>query len=445
MSGPAEPASPGGERGRPGTLGSGALRPVAAYLRSLNPDLPRPVWLLQAGGLANWLGQGIAYPFLVIYLHNVRGISLDTAGLVLAFSAAVGLVAFPVAGAVVDRVGGRLTLGAALVVQATGYALFPLVHDAWQAFAVAAIVGAGVGGFWPGQSTLLAGLISEDRRHAAYSVQRIAMNLGFGLGGLTGGLIATTENATSFTALFLINAATCLVFVSVLFGVPEPELEDATEEEERGGYGALLRDRTLLSILGLNALFVSAGYAQLELLPAFAKNETDVSEVGIGLIFFVNTLSVVLAQLPLMRLLEGRRRMLAYLALGFVWAAGWLGVLAAGIWFTAAAAVAVIAAATIAIGLGECIHGVVHAPLIIDLAPTRQRGRYIALSGTSWSVGFIVGPAVGGVILDSAPLALWPAAAAAALVGGLLALRLEARIPSSVRRTPVAKLAAAEA
>jgi MFS family permease len=421
------------------------VRQVGAYLRSLNPELPRPVWLLQTGGLANWLGQGIAYPFLVIYLHNVRGFALDTAGLVLASSAAVGLVAFPVAGTIVDRVGGRATLAASLVVQAAGYALFPLVHEPWQAFGVAAIVGAGVGGFWPGQSSLLAGLVPEDRRHAAYSVQRIAMNLGFGLGGLTGGLIATTENVTTFTLLFLVNAATCLVFVSVLLGVPEPKLEHEEEEDQSGGYGVLLRNRTLVSILALNALFVSAGYGQLELLPAFAKNEADVSEEGIGLIFFINTLSVVLAQLPVMRLLEGRRRMLAYLVLGLVWAAGWLGVLAAGVWFTAAAAVAVIAAATIAIGLGECLHGVVHAPLVIDLAPPRQRGRYIALSGTSWSVGFIVGPAVGGFILDAAPLALWPTAAAAALAGGLLALRLEPRIPSSVRRTPVAKLAAAEA
>ena len=420
------------------------MKPIAAYLRSLNPDLPRPVWLLQAGGLANWLGQGIAYPFLVIYLHNVRGMPLGTAGLVLASSAAVSLLVFPVAGTIVDRVGGRATLAAALVVQAAGYSLFTVAHEPWQAFAAAAVVGAGVGGFWPGQSTLLAGSISEERRHAAYSVQRVAMNLGFGLGGLTGGLIATTENATTFTLLFLVNAATCLVFALVLIGVPEPELEHE-EEEAPGGYGAVLRNRTLLWILALNALFVSAGYGQLELLPAFAKNEAGVSEKGIGLIFFVNTLSVVLAQLPVMRLLEGRRRMLAYLALGVVWAAGWLGVLAAGVWVTAGAAVAVIALATVAIGLGECIHGVVHAPLVIDLAPARQRGRYIALSGTSWSVGFIVGPAVGGAILDAAPLALWPTAAAAALAGGLLALRLEPRIPGSAQRTPVARLAAAEA
>ena len=58
----------------------------ASYLRSLNPRLPLPVWLLQIGGLANSFGNGLALPFLVIYLHNVRGFSLGTAGLVVAVS-----------------------------------------------------------------------------------------------------------------------------------------------------------------------------------------------------------------------------------------------------------------------------------------------------------------------------------------------------------------------
>ena len=44
------------------------MRPVAAYLRSLNPQLPRAVWLLQAGGLANMFGNGVVVPFLIIDL-----------------------------------------------------------------------------------------------------------------------------------------------------------------------------------------------------------------------------------------------------------------------------------------------------------------------------------------------------------------------------------------
>ena len=62
--------------------------------------------------------------------------------------------------------------------------------------------------------------------------------------------------------------------------------------------------------------------------------------------------------------------------------------------------------------LGECLHGAIHAPLGVDLAPPQLVGRYLALSSLSWQVGWIIGPAAGGFMLQHAPLALWPAAAA---------------------------------
>ena len=42
------------------------------YLRRLDPRLPRTVWLVQCGGVVNSFGNGMAFPFIVIYLHNVR-------------------------------------------------------------------------------------------------------------------------------------------------------------------------------------------------------------------------------------------------------------------------------------------------------------------------------------------------------------------------------------
>ena len=68
------------------------MRLLLEYIRSLNPRLPRAVQTLQAGGLANSFGNGLAYPFLFIYLHNVRGIDLGTAGLIIATNSAVSLV-----------------------------------------------------------------------------------------------------------------------------------------------------------------------------------------------------------------------------------------------------------------------------------------------------------------------------------------------------------------
>ena len=106
---------------------------VAAYLRSLDPRLPRSVWILNTGGLLNALGTGIAYPFFVIYLHNLRGFSLGISGLIVAASGAAGIVFGPAIGIVIDQVGGRLTLAGALTLQAIGWGSFPLVREPWHA------------------------------------------------------------------------------------------------------------------------------------------------------------------------------------------------------------------------------------------------------------------------------------------------------------------------
>jgi len=312
---------------------------------------------MEAGGLVNAFRNGITYPFVVIYLHNVRGFSLGTAGLVLATNGAMSLLASPIAGWLSDRIGGRLTLAGALVLMAAGIGSFPLVREQWHAFVAMAVVGAGNGSFWPSQSTLLAGLAPEARRHAAYALQRVSRNLGIGLGGLTGGLIATTSDPTSFTILFLIDAATFLGFIAVLPFVPDPELPPVEEGTRPGRYRDVLRDRLLLGIVALNVAFVSAGYAQMELLPAFAKNEAHVSERGIGVIFLVNTLVIVFAQLPIARLLEGRRRMPALALMTVLWATAWLIVLVAGATLEAIVAASVFALAGLVFGLGECFQG----------------------------------------------------------------------------------------
>ena len=53
----------------------------------------------------NSFGNGIVLPFLVIYLHDVRGFGLGISGLVVAVSAAAQLTAGLVAGPLVDRLG----------------------------------------------------------------------------------------------------------------------------------------------------------------------------------------------------------------------------------------------------------------------------------------------------------------------------------------------------
>ena len=415
---------------------------MLSYLRSLNPQLPRSVQILQLGGLLNAIGNGLILPFTLIYLHNERGIDLGTAGLILGTNAAVSLVAGPIAGALIDRVGAKRMLAIALLFLTVGIGGYSLVETAWQGFLAAAIVGVGNGAFWPSQSSMLAGLAPREKRPAVFAMQRVTMNLGIGIGGLAGGFIASE----SFQALFVIDAFTFVGYAAVLWlFVPEPR-QAVERAAGSGSYRVVFRHRVFMGLMVVNAALIAAGIAQLEILPAYAKNEVGIAETGIGQLFFINTMAVVLLQLPVARLAQGHRRMTFMALVGVGCAASWLLVPVSGLWLSGAAAFAVLACAVALFGVAECLHGAVQPPLVADLADHRLIGRYMAVSALSWQVGFTVGPPAGAALLAVSPTGLWLAAAGVCLLAGAAALLLERGLPEDVRRTPrVAAAAAAPA
>ena len=143
---------------------------------------------------SNAFGTGIAYPFLVIYLHNVRGIGLGIGRPRRRRDRlASGLLVGPLIGP--GRRPLRPRAHACRVARAArrdGYALFPLVQRRLERRPRRRLsLGSAAPASGPRQSTLPRGLAPPTRRHAAYAVQRGLFNLGLGLGGMTGGLIAT--------------------------------------------------------------------------------------------------------------------------------------------------------------------------------------------------------------------------------------------------------------
>jgi MFS family permease len=407
---------------------------VRAYLRSLDPRLPREVWILQGGGLANSFGNGIVLPFVIIYLHNVRGISLGAAGLIAAAGSATALLSGFVAGTLADRIGPRFVLTGALLVQSVSMSLFPLIHTAWHAFLLNSLLGLGSGAFWPSQSSLITAVSPSGRRHAAFALQRVTMNLGLAVGGLAGGLIASTAHPRTFTLLFLGDACTFVVYAAVVARLPAPPIHP---DHAAGRYRDVVRDRPFMSYVLLNTVLMAAGMSVVvELLPPFAKNEANVSETGIGILWFVDSFVIVVAQLPVARIVEGRRRMRGLAAMALLWAGALLGFGAAGYWFEAGAATVAMALITCLFAVGQCLHGAISAPLAADLAPTALLGRYMALSSQSWQTGWIIGPAAGGFLLQHAPFALWLVTAGVSGAAAAWALALERVLPASVRLTP---------
>ncbi|CAN5763010.1 hypothetical protein BH18ACT15_BH18ACT15_12780 [soil metagenome] len=403
---------------------------ISAYV----PSLPRRAWTLLGADAASAVGSGLVMPFLIIYLHAVRGLSVGVASLALSALAAAGFVGGPVAGLLVDWLGARRTLVSALVVAAAGSAWLAFVTTLWEAFGAAAVFGLGIAGFWPAMHSTLASAVSRVQRSSVFSVHYSTLNAGLGVGGVIGGLVVDVQSPVTFQAIFLLDGLTFLVFAASLLFMPDVGRRvttSAARDEPRVGYLAVLADRLFLRVFLLMTLLVIIGYGQLtSIFPAFVTGDGGSTTRVVGFAFGANTFLIVGAQLVVLKKMAGRRRTRGVLALAGLWAASWLLTWGAGgLGGGAAAAVAFVAAMAL-FALGETFMSPSLPPMVNDLAPDRLRGRYNAVYSLSWSIGQVAGPALAGLAL-AAGLAgpfLGTLAAACGFLA-VAALRLERRLP----------------
>lgn len=399
--------------------------------RRLGFGLSRELWLVQAGIFLNSFGYGAVLPFEVIYLHDGRGFSLGVAGIVVGLITGVAVVTAPVAGRLIDRFGARATATGGGIALAAGYAGLAFAYSPAFAFAAAALAGVGNGALNPSQSALLAALAKPELRHRATAVSRVAANAGMGLGAGLGGLVAS-YGLTGFVALFLVNAITYLVYVAVLVALVR---EGVRPKPITGGYRLVVRDRAFIHLALTNVAMIAVGWGVFTwIMPPYARNQIGISPGLIGLLLLANAATVVVAQVPIAKFAEGRRRvvMMAVAATIFV-VACFLVACAALI---NSAAYAALLTASILVALGECFHTSALMPLVADLAPPSLRGRYMATMGLSWWVGLALAPTLGLPLLSVSPAATFLVAAGVAAAAGVSALALERRLPIASRLTP---------
>jgi MFS family permease len=267
--------------------------------------LSAELWIVQAGIFLNYLGWGAVMPFEVIYLHEGRGFTLGVAGLVVGIVTGLAVVAAPLTGPAIDRVGARATAAGAGIALAVGYAGLAFAHTPRQAFIAAVAAGAGNGALLPSQSALLASLVPPELRHRATAVSRVAGNLGAGVGGGLGGLVAA-YGLNGFVVLFVANAVTYVLYVVILVVVVR---EDARPERAPGGYGVVVRDGPFMRLALTNVAVIAVGWGVFTwIVPLYAREEIGAGPRLIGLLLLANTFTVVLAQIPVAKLAEGRRR-----------------------------------------------------------------------------------------------------------------------------------------
>ncbi len=427
---------------------------VHSYLAWL-PQLRREVWILSAGQLLLFIGQGFTLVYATLYFVNQLGFSATQVGLALSCSGLSGMVGRFIAGNAIDSawLGRRGTLLiASAIAGAAGICLafadtFPLLVTGNL------LMGLGLSLYWPATLAVTTDLTTPENRTEAFALTRLADNLGLGLGAvLAGQYIAMSGN---FRALFISKGIAYWIFGLVIYAAiaetrqspetlqfPEStEVEiteaEATEAETTAPvtpsiapanhplkkWLTALGDRTFLVYLLANIFFTVYAAQLSSTLPLFLANfvpgaveaeavqagiETGASSDGslirgfseqiISYLFFWHAFLKILLQLPLTRgLKQWSHVAMMTLALGF-WCGGFLLIWATGI--VAAHALIPIVAAFCLVALAEIIYAPAAVALVGDLAPENLRGIYFALESECWAIGYLIGPALGGWALD---------------------------------------------
>ncbi len=410
--------------------------------------LPRPVLILQVGNALNYFGYGLILPFEIIYLHQVRGFPTSTAGLVLAAVMGTAAIASPPAGALLDRYSARGVVVAGSLVSAVGYAGFAYVDNPWQAFACSILSGVGIGAAGTANRVLIITLVKPEQRAAAVGLLRVAGNVGIGSGATVGGfIVASAQQLSSFQLLYFFDAVTYAAFaLIVLAAVPVQRAVSIANGSAGGGsFRTVVRDRIFLIVIAANTVLLVVGHVFFSnILPPFAKTHTPLGPAAIGIVVLVNTCSVVVAQIPAVRLVVRMRRTHAFALTTALFAFSLLAVLPATLIHSELVAACLLACVGIVFAVGECVHTVVQVPVVADMAPPQLLGRYMSIFGLSFTLAQALGPAIGGLLLQTSPDAVWWGGALAAVLAGAVLLRLGGRIPDPLRDAPSGLLPAPE-
>ena len=126
--------------------------------------LPTIVRVLLSASFVSDVGSGLTLPFLLIYLHQVRHMSLEVTGLLIGLLAVIGLPVGAATGALVDRLGVRAIAVLALGLNALGTSSLVFVHSTASAAVPMLLYGLGSGMSWPAWFALLSVVARESDR-----------------------------------------------------------------------------------------------------------------------------------------------------------------------------------------------------------------------------------------------------------------------------------------
>ncbi|MGI9195914.1 MAG: MFS transporter [Candidatus Nanopelagicales bacterium] len=401
-------------------------------------DLPVEVGVLASIAFFVALGFGIVIPSIPIFAESF-GVSALAASAVVSAFALMRFVSSPFAGSLVNRLGERRVLASGLIIVAASSFLAGLSQTYAQLIVLRAAGGVGSAMFTVSALALLLRTVEARQRGRASA----AWQGGFLFGGVAGPAIGGLVLAWSIRAPFFFYAGTLTIatFVALYFLHPKriARLEEQVEEQETPGepnvtgwpeLKTALRSGAYRAALGVNLMTGLATFGlRSALVPLFVIEGLHAGPGLSGAAFLVAAGAQAVLLLPAGRITDTRGRKPAMLIGTLATLLGLIGLViddqltSSTVFFVAMAI----------LGIGTAFLGSAPSAVVGDVMGGRKGGIVIATYQMVSDLGAVVGPLLGGLLLDLYGFD-WAFAAGAAV--SVIALVLVVLMPETLRKVP---------
>ena len=380
--------------------------------------LSKSTWLLSLVMLINRSGTMVV-PFMSLYLTSSgMGYSIGKAGFVYGLFGAGAFAGAWLGGKLTDKIG----FYPVQLITLTGGGLFFILLGQMKSFPAICVVSFFLSfineAFRPANSTAIAFYSREENRTRSYSLNRLAINLGWAVGSAIGGLIAKYNYQLLFWVDGITNMGAALL---MLFFVKPAGYKPARHKKTPGNVKqSALHDAVYMWFIVLATLFAACFFQLFTNLSVHYKLNLHFSEPFIGLLMATNGLIIVFIEMVIVYKLEGRQRNTVYITMGTLLMAAAYCMLNVFL-MTAFMAFVMIVFITFA----EILAMPFMNSYWIGRSKPHNRGQYAALYTMAWSAAQTFGPMGGAQIAEHCGFNwLWWIVCGLSLVAALGFMRL---------------------
>ncbi|WP_353146925.1 MFS transporter [Chryseobacterium sp.] len=336
-------------------------------------------------------------PFLGVYMTDHLHFSIENSGIVLSFFGIGSVIGSWLGGMITDKIGEYRVQSLSLLLSVPLFCLIPLFTT--EAGLAGIILAQSIVSetFRPANSVAITKYAKPENITRAFSLNRMAVNLGFSIGPALGGILS----AISYEFLFFSNALAALLAGLMYIWFFRKCTRLARREARKVKQAIIIkkenspyRDGKFL-VYSLFCMLFSICFFQLfSTLTIFYKDTAHLSQQNIGYILGYSGFLIVLLEMGFVQLAE------KYFTLAFTMLLGTFlcGFSYAMLAFNHSMAVLLISMTLL------CIGEIWTLPFMSTITALRSgknnKGAYMGLNGMSFSLAFIITPYVGTLIAD---------------------------------------------